>query len=54
MKNFVARFVRSQCGTVTFEDALTIFCLTIGLLAPLALMNHTIVQPIFDMLPGFR
>ncbi len=57
MKNFVARFVRNQSGGVSFEDGLTIFCLTIGLVAPLALMNHTIVQlctAIFSMLPRFR
>ena len=55
MKNSFARFVRNQSGTVSFEDGLTIFSLTIGFIGALALLNGTFVQlyaSIFGMLPG--
>lgn len=55
MKNFFARFIRSESGIVSFEDGLTIFSLSIGFIGALALMNGTFVQlyaSIFGMLPG--
>jgi hypothetical protein len=38
------RFVANQSGAISFEDGLTIFCLTIGFAAALALLNSTFVQ----------
>jgi Flp pilus assembly pilin Flp len=57
MKSFLCRFVGNQSGALSFEDGLTIFSLTIGFVAALALMNGTIVQlyaAIFGVLPGLR
>jgi Flp pilus assembly pilin Flp len=57
MKSFIWRFVTDQSGAIRFEDGLTIFSLTIGFIAALALMNGTVVQlfaAIFGMLPGAR
>jgi Flp pilus assembly pilin Flp len=57
MKSFIWRFVRNQSGALGFEDGLTIFSLTIGFIAALALMNSTVVQlfaVIFGLLPGSR
>ena len=57
MKSFVWRFVTDQSGAISFEDGLTIFSLTVGFIAALALMNGTVVQlfaAIFGMLPGTR
>ncbi len=44
MKSSIARFVRNQSGAVDFEDGLTIFCLTVGFVAALVLLNSTFVQ----------
>jgi Flp pilus assembly pilin Flp len=44
MKSFIARFVANQSGAISFEDGLTILCLTIGFAAALALLNSTVVQ----------
>ncbi len=44
MKSFIARFVRNQSGEVSFEDGLTIFCLTVGFVIALAFLNSTFVQ----------
>jgi Flp pilus assembly pilin Flp len=44
MKSFIARLLRNQSGAVGFEDGLTVFSLTIGFIAALALMNGTFVQ----------
>jgi Flp pilus assembly pilin Flp len=55
MKSSIWRFVTDQSGAMGFEDGLTIFSLTIGFIAALALLNGTIVQlfaVIFGMLPG--
>jgi Flp pilus assembly pilin Flp len=55
MKSFIWRFVKNQSGAISFEDGLTVFSLTIGFIAALALMNGTIVQlyaTIFSLLPG--
>ena len=55
MKSSIWRFVTDQSGAIGFEDGLTIFSLTIGFIAALALLNGTIVQlfaVIFGMLPG--
>ena len=57
MKSTVWRFVRNQSGSFSLEDGLTIFSLTVGFVAALALMNGTVVQlfaTIFGMLPGAR
>jgi Flp pilus assembly pilin Flp len=57
MKSLIWRFVTDQSGAVSFEDGLTIFSLTIGFIAALALMNSSLVQLfalIFGMLPGSR
>jgi Flp pilus assembly pilin Flp len=57
MKSFIWRFVTDQSGALGFEDGLTIFSLTIGFVAAIALLNGTIVQlfaTIFGMLPGAR
>jgi Flp pilus assembly pilin Flp len=57
MKSFIWRFVTDRSGAISFEDGLTIFSLTIGFVAALALMNGTVVQlfaAIFGMLPGAR
>jgi Flp pilus assembly pilin Flp len=57
MRNFIWRFVTNQSGALGFEDGLTIFSLTIGFIAALALLNGTVVQlfaAIFGMLPGSR
>jgi hypothetical protein len=40
MKSFIWRFVTDQTGAVSFEDGLTIFSLTIGFIAALALMER--------------
>jgi Flp pilus assembly pilin Flp len=55
VKSSIWRFVTDQSGAIGFEDGLTIFSLTIGFIAALALLNGTIVQlfaVIFGMLPG--
>ena len=55
MKSFVRRFATDQSGALNFEDGLTIFALTVGFIAALALMNGTFVElylRIFGMLPG--
>jgi Flp pilus assembly pilin Flp len=57
MKSLIWRFVTDQSGAFSFEDGLTIFSLTIGFIAALALMNSSLVQLfalIFGMLPGSR
>jgi Flp pilus assembly pilin Flp len=57
MKSFVAGFVKNESGALSFEDGLTIFSLTVGFVAALALMNGTIVQlfaTISGVLPGAR
>jgi Flp pilus assembly pilin Flp len=57
MRSFIWRFVTNQSGALGFEDGLTIFSLTIGFIAALALLNGTVVQlfaAIFGMLPGSR
>jgi Flp pilus assembly pilin Flp len=57
MKSLIWRFVTDQSGALSFEDGLTIFSLTIGFIAALALMNSSLVQLfalIFGMLPGSR
>jgi Flp pilus assembly pilin Flp len=57
MKSFVSGFVKNESGALSFEDGLTIFSLTVGFVAALALMNGTIVQLfaiIFGVLPGAR
>jgi Flp pilus assembly pilin Flp len=57
MKSLIWRFVTDQSGALSFEDGLTIFSLTIGFIAALALMNSSLVQLfvlIFGMLPGVR
>jgi hypothetical protein len=51
MKSFFCRFVGNQSGTLSFEDGLTIFSLTIGFIAAFALMNGA---AIFSALPGSR
>jgi Flp pilus assembly pilin Flp len=55
MKSFIRRFMTDQSGALTFEDGLTIFCLTVGFIAALVLMNGTFVElyaRIFGLLPG--
>ena len=55
MKTVLTRFVRDQTGAISLEDGLTVFSLTIGFIAALALMNGTFVQlyaAIFGLLPG--
>jgi Flp pilus assembly pilin Flp len=55
MKTLFAGFVKNQSGALSFEDGLTVFSLTVGFIAALALMNGTIVQlytTIFNLLPG--
>ena len=57
MKSFIAGFVKNESGALSFEDGLTIFSLTVGFVAALALMNGTIVQlfaTISGALPGAR
>lgn len=57
MKSFVSGFVKNEFGALSFEDGLTIFSLTVGFVAALALMNGTIVQlfaTISGVLPGAR
>jgi Flp pilus assembly pilin Flp len=57
MKSLIWRFVTDQSGALSFEDGLTIFSLTIGFIAALALMNSSLVQLfalVFGMLPGSR
>jgi Flp pilus assembly pilin Flp len=57
MKSFVSGFVKNESGALSFEDGLTIFSLTVGFVAALALMNGTIVQLfaiISGVLPGAR
>ncbi len=44
MKSFIGRFVRNQSGEVSFEDGLTIICLTVGFAAALALLHGTFVE----------
>ena len=44
MRSFIWRFVTNQSGALGFEDGLTIFSLTIGFIAALALLNGTVVQ----------
>ncbi len=44
MKSFIARFVKDQSGEVSFEDGLTLFCLTVGFAVALLLLNKTFVQ----------
>ena len=44
MKSFIWRFATNQSGALGFEDGLTIFSLTIGFIAALALLNGTVVQ----------
>ncbi len=44
MKSFIARFARDESGAVSFEDGLTIFCLTVGFAVALLLLNKTFVQ----------
>ncbi len=54
MKSSIWRLVTDQSGAISFEDGLTIFSLTIGFIAALALLNGTVVQlfaVIFGMLP---
>ena len=45
MRSFIWRFFTNQSGALGFEDGLTIFSLTIGFIAALALLNGTVVQP---------
>jgi Flp pilus assembly pilin Flp len=55
MKSIIWRFVTNQSGALSFEDGLTVFSLTVGFVAALALMHGTVVQlfiTIFGMLPG--
>jgi len=55
MKSFIRRFVTDRSGALSFEDGLTIFSLTLGFIAALALMSNTFVElylRIFGMLPG--
>jgi Flp pilus assembly pilin Flp len=55
MKSLIARFIADQSGAMSFEDGLTIFCLTIGFIAAIVLLNGTFVQlyaAIFGLLPG--
>jgi Flp pilus assembly pilin Flp len=57
MKTLLCGFVRSECGAISFEDGLTVFSLTVGFIAALALMNGTIVElyaTIFRHLPGLH
>jgi Flp pilus assembly pilin Flp len=56
MKSLIWRFVIDQSGALSFEDGLTIFSLTIGFIAALALMNSSVqlFVLIFGMLPGVR
>ncbi len=51
MKNFIWRFATDESGDI---DGLTIFSLTVGFIAAIALLNSTVVQlfvAIFGMLP---
>ncbi len=51
MKSYIWRFVKDESGDI---DGLTIFPLTIGFIAAIALLNSTVVQlfaAIFGMLP---
>jgi len=53
MKSYIWRFVTDESGDGDI-DGLTIFSLTIGFIAALALLNGTVVQlfaAIFGMLP---
>ena len=57
MKTLLCGFVRNECGAISFEDGLTVFSLTVGFIAALALMNGTIVElyaTIFRHLPGLH
>ena len=54
MKSFIRRLVTDQSGALSFEDGLTIFSLTVGFIAALALLNMTFLElyvTIFGMLP---
>jgi hypothetical protein len=51
MKSFIWRFAIDESGDI---DGLTIFSLTVGFIAAIALLNGTVVQlfaVIFGMLP---
>ena len=51
MKSYIWRFVTDEFGDI---DGLTIFSLTVGFIAAIALLNGTVVQlyaAIFGMLP---
>jgi Flp pilus assembly pilin Flp len=55
MKTLICGFVQDESGAISFEDGLTVFSLTVGFIAALALMNGTIVElyaTIFRHLPG--
>ena len=57
MKTLFCGSVQNERGAVSFEDGLTVFSLTVGFIAALALMNGTIVElyaTIFRHLPGVR
>ncbi len=51
MKSFIWRFVTDESGEI---DGLTVFSLTIGFIAAIALLNGTVVRlcdAVFGMIP---